>query len=175
VQQIYNPDEARRILDAIVDDPIERNRRAGELRQEAEREVHALGHALLTLTPTNAPEPPEGVNVAVNAILQSTTSSSSMRRRSTNPKDYVASIGDEKDEWTDLELYQKLKDQFGEESAMEFMYSNTKISSSSSQHTTNTVPSQQPPVDNTSSHEVELEYVEEDDNDSGEIVGIVSS
>jgi hypothetical protein len=92
-----------------------------------------------------------------------------MRRRSTNPKDYVASIGDEKDEGTDLELYEKLKDQFGEESAMEFMYSNTD--SSSSEHTTKTVPSQQPPVDNISSQEDELEYVEEDDNDSGEIVG----
>ncbi len=51
-QEIYDPTATRQVLDAIHD-PVERNRKATELRQQAEQEIQYLASRLSELIPTD--------------------------------------------------------------------------------------------------------------------------
>ena len=59
VQQLYDPNTAKKQLEA-VNDPKERARVAAEMRRNVQKEIDYLAESLLELTPTNA-APPEGM------------------------------------------------------------------------------------------------------------------
>lgn len=81
VQEIYDPEVARRELDAIKD-PVERNRRANELQRQARVEIEDMAAKLSNLIPLDmAHDIPSGDRVEDFSLNDLSNSPSSLLRR----------------------------------------------------------------------------------------------